>query len=253
MLTPSDQHKLQKLLNDLPLKEEAFNIQALQGYLHAIAITPDVIVPSEWLPVIFGGEMPEYDTMQQAESMINAIMEGYNNYNALRMENRLHFPFEMDQLTPNMFDEIIDWAYGFHKGLRLRMDIWLSRIIARDLGEEEDPVANSVGVISALVHDDDENNDLIFDKIKNNIEDDIDEEEIKVRIVATLIRILPESINIIQEFGRVLDDKRQNKMQTERSMPVHSEKVGRNAPCPCGSGKKYKKCCGVTGNIVTLH
>jgi SWIM/SEC-C metal-binding protein len=25
---------------------------------------------------------------------------------------------------------------------------------------------------------------------------------------------------------------------------VQSEKIGRNAPCPCGSGKKYKKCCG---------
>jgi uncharacterized protein YecA (UPF0149 family) len=24
-----------------------------------------------------------------------------------------------------------------------------------------------------------------------------------------------------------------------------SAKVGRNDPCPCGSGKKYKKCCGV--------
>ena len=24
-----------------------------------------------------------------------------------------------------------------------------------------------------------------------------------------------------------------------------SDKPGRNAPCPCGSGKKYKKCCGV--------
>ncbi|MCX5873963.1 MAG: SEC-C metal-binding domain-containing protein [Deltaproteobacteria bacterium] len=23
-----------------------------------------------------------------------------------------------------------------------------------------------------------------------------------------------------------------------------TEKIGRNAPCPCGSGKKYKKCCG---------
>ena len=23
-----------------------------------------------------------------------------------------------------------------------------------------------------------------------------------------------------------------------------ADKVGRNAPCPCGSGKKYKKCCG---------
>ena len=26
--------------------------------------------------------------------------------------------------------------------------------------------------------------------------------------------------------------------------PVKSNKIGRNDPCPCGSGKKYKKCCG---------
>ena len=26
--------------------------------------------------------------------------------------------------------------------------------------------------------------------------------------------------------------------------PVRSVKVGRNDPCPCGSGKKYKRCCG---------
>jgi uncharacterized protein YecA (UPF0149 family) len=25
---------------------------------------------------------------------------------------------------------------------------------------------------------------------------------------------------------------------------VKGAKVGRNEPCPCGSGKKYKKCCG---------
>lgn len=25
---------------------------------------------------------------------------------------------------------------------------------------------------------------------------------------------------------------------------VAADKIGRNAPCPCGSGKKYKKCCG---------
>ncbi|MEG1887057.1 MAG: SEC-C metal-binding domain-containing protein [Oscillospiraceae bacterium] len=26
--------------------------------------------------------------------------------------------------------------------------------------------------------------------------------------------------------------------------PVDTEKIGRNSPCPCGSGKKYKRCCG---------
>jgi SEC-C motif-containing protein len=30
----------------------------------------------------------------------------------------------------------------------------------------------------------------------------------------------------------------------EKPQPATSSKVGRNDPCPCGSGKKYKKCCG---------
>ena len=41
------------------------------------------------------------------------------------------------------------------------------------------------------------------------------------------------------------------KPDTETKKPVvlkASEKVGRNDPCPCGSGKKYKKCCGASGN-----
>ena len=29
-------------------------------------------------------------------------------------------------------------------------------------------------------------------------------------------------------------------------IPMQSEKVGRNDACPCGSGKKYKKCCGAS-------
>lgn len=29
-------------------------------------------------------------------------------------------------------------------------------------------------------------------------------------------------------------------------------KIGRNAPCPCGSGKKYKRCCGVIGSATLL-
>lgn len=30
-----------------------------------------------------------------------------------------------------------------------------------------------------------------------------------------------------------------------KKQPIRKEKIGRNDPCPCGSGKKYKKCCGV--------
>jgi SEC-C motif len=33
----------------------------------------------------------------------------------------------------------------------------------------------------------------------------------------------------------------------ESGAVIRTEKVGRNDPCPCGSGKKYKKCCGANG------
>lgn len=32
--------------------------------------------------------------------------------------------------------------------------------------------------------------------------------------------------------------------QSKKNETIRSDKIGRNEPCPCGSGKKYKKCCG---------
>ena len=34
---------------------------------------------------------------------------------------------------------------------------------------------------------------------------------------------------------------------------MSNEKIGRNDPCPCGSGKKYKKCCGPNAVPLTSH
>ncbi|MGE5554089.1 MAG: preprotein translocase subunit SecA [Betaproteobacteria bacterium] len=46
---------------------------------------------------------------------------------------------------------------------------------------------------------------------------------------------------------RNIQTNRQNDGTVDGTRPVHREKVGRNDPCPCGSGKKYKKCCLGTG------
>jgi SWIM/SEC-C metal-binding protein len=46
-------------------------------------------------------------------------------------------------------------------------------------------------------------------------------------------------------------DKPEDISDLERALnppqAVRSEKIGRNSPCPCGSSKKYKKCCGAPG------
>ncbi|MFZ5927369.1 MAG: HEAT repeat domain-containing protein [Acidobacteriota bacterium] len=42
------------------------------------------------------------------------------------------------------------------------------------------------------------------------------------------------------------DESGEEDLEALAAGPARSEKVGRNDPCPCGSGKKYKKCCGKT-------
>jgi hypothetical protein len=41
------------------------------------------------------------------------------------------------------------------------------------------------------------------------------------------------------------EERREITREFRYSQQAHSVKVGRNDPCPCGSGKKYKNCCGL--------
>ena len=51
---------------------------------------------------------------------------------------------------------------------------------------------------------------------------------------------LPEWDNLLSEEKRAEITKEQKKSKTI----VKPKKIGRNDPCPCGSGRKYKQCCG---------
>ena len=50
----------------------------------------------------------------------------------------------------------------------------------------------------------------------------------------------------LSEWEDILSDEKRKEIAKEyrKSKTVTVEKIGRNEPCTCGSGKKYKKCCG---------
>ena len=51
----------------------------------------------------------------------------------------------------------------------------------------------------------------------------------------------------MEEWSNIFDDEKRKQIKKDfnKSKQVTvGEKIGRNDPCPCGSGKKYKKCCG---------
>jgi len=82
-----------------------------------------------------------------------------------------------------------------------------------------------------------------------------DYEEVEDQDAAPVAAPLPAvAQSSIQDFTRNIQRKKEKEMaelqfvggeaSTPKGPVVKGKKVGRNEPCPCGSGKKYKKCCG---------
>jgi hypothetical protein len=72
---------------------------------------------------------------------------------------------------------------------------------------------------------------------------DFDKEKLYYNMVgckADWLYGLPQWDNLLSEERR----KELYKEQKQSGTIVKGKKIGRNDPCPCGSGKKYKKCCG---------
>ena len=78
----------------------------------------------------------------------------------------------------------------------------------------------------------------MFGDLITEIRDKTAREMLTERIPEVIV-ITPEMIKNMR-MGRSAE---QNKKPSAISMPP-ADKIDRNAPCPCGSGKKYKKCCG---------
>jgi len=56
--------------------------------------------------------------------------------------------------------------------------------------------------------------------------------------------ILETRYRMMKRVGQSLVERHPSKKPHKHTAGVGQKKIGRNDPCSCGSGKKYKKCCG---------
>jgi len=96
----------------------------------------------------------------------------------------------------------------------------------------------------------------LFDEMIQSIRNDVTEYIFKLRVQREEERKLRDTWAIAstehEKAGTFAESRRQTQTALEadqsdqKPKPIHREapKVGRNDPCPCGSGKKFKKCCG---------
>jgi uncharacterized protein len=227
--------ELTKLDSFLKKHKKAMSITEIHGFLCAIMSAPGMIMPSQWQPLLFNEE-PEFSSLEQAQEIIGWIMQ-LNNYssNQLRGNKPLNLLMWQDGnlITYNDCSEelLAQWCRGYLKGVQLD-SVWnADKYAVSNLL----PIAVLANQFDLKGDKDSEGNIIIDDKkykqhYKENLHD-----------------------YIMEYYSYWLDYRRKNLSSKNKPMSSErdAEKVGRNETCPCGSGKKYKKCCARIH--MTLH
>jgi len=137
-LSPVDAAALQKFLSDPNRPEGTLQYNELQGFLFAIASSPETVPTSDWLPLISDDEDIDFKDEKEAQKILNNVMALYNQVNTAVLQRSDELPpgceFKED-LFANFDEEasISQWSRGFTIG-----HDWLSEVWDEYLPEEMD-------------------------------------------------------------------------------------------------------------------
>jgi uncharacterized protein len=212
--------------------KHSMNLEHLDGFLAALICGPDTVLPSEYLPVIWGDRLVLEDTFKAQpllRDFLSLIMRHWNAIADTLHSGDVYLPLLLED--ENGISRANDWANGFLRGIELRKNDWA------DLLNDEQHGGWLVPIF-ALAH---ENN---LDEVMRPYKEPVSTEMREKLIVGAAAGV--KKIYRHFQSQRSLENPSLGNMSTfRRTMP----KIGRNDPCPCGSGKKFKQCCGK----ITLH
>jgi uncharacterized protein len=215
------------------------DLMTLEGFLSAVTMCPRLIMPSEWLVWVWdmeeGHNQPAFESTEEANRVFGLLMRFYNS-----LVRQLMAPERFEPMY--LFDENEDdwsvyaWCDGFILGTLFDEAHWHDAMDAHP--EFFTPLMLLLEFYESETSDD---------------EDPRGQAAAKAELLPSLLKIQaylkthvpPRTPGIRKEDFHFAHGLTQPRSRT-------TPKVGRNDPCPCGSGKKYKKCCGGVDQ-PTLH
>lgn len=203
------------------------SITRVHGFLTSIESGP-MVVPSEWIPVVFGDDEDHpWETMKQAQRAISLLMRFYNEISSDLRPGGRRYSILIDRIGdhPETLDLADDWCTGYTLGFVLREDEWKEAMEAPELQRAFLPILLTAHPKKAPD----------IDPIENP------------ETNAAMVDDLPDCAVEIYEWWRKKfvaslpspSERQAFSGTVRRTVP----KVSPNALCPCGSGKKYKRCC----------
>jgi uncharacterized protein len=186
-------------------------VSELDGFFAALVSGPEMVPPSEWYPAVWGGHTPVYESEAEAQHVFQLLVRHMNDVaSALHMAPDSFEPMFQERIVEGRRYTIVDeWCYGYMRGVDLRRDQW------QQLLNDSPQALDAVELFAAPQGWE------ALEKL-----DDMQIEQLQA--------VIPGVVRDLHAYWL-----------RRRAVPVQrcAQKTGRNEPCPCGSGRKYKQCC----------
>jgi uncharacterized protein len=229
-LTEKEMDELDSFLMSDATTNEVMLLDCLDGFLTALACGPAMPKPAEWMPRVWGptaADAPAFASDAQAARITDLLTRHLNAIVWSLQQDAEHFEPVFDlQVYEGDEREYMDgemWAHGFMTGIDMQRDSWKALFES-----SHGPIALRPIYLLGAPEITEAEEELVTTPAQR--------EELSKQI--------PASVGLIYKFWapqRRAAERASGKI-SEDEMP----KISRNAPCPCGSGRKYKKCCGAT-------
>jgi len=214
---PSRFRRLDGALADLPV-EEPMLLTELDGFLTGLIVCPEPIPIDEWMTVIWGVEVdgvPPFDDPFDVQWFVKAVEARRDEIARDLSRGKLHPILDVNERDGEVLWEY--WIDGFSDAVALRPDAWDAA--AADAGWCN-PWHRLLALI-AIARDESE-----LDSVEVNAFQD----RAVAELTDTVQRLYAARARVGEAKPIAVD-------------AVAATKIGRNDPCPCGSGKKHKHCC----------
>jgi uncharacterized protein len=205
---------------------KAMNLEQLDGFFAALIAGPETVMPREYSPEVFGGEMSdvcEFSSPEEANEIFGLMIRHWNTIAGALFNREVYVPLVLEDETGVSHGN--DWARGFMRGMHMRHDGW-----AQLVNDEEN--GGCLIPMMMLCHEHDKDPEMRPKPIAPEKREDI------------IVHMAAGLVGAYRYFRRHQEAYGVSRFAPETGRTT--SKVGRNDPCLCGSGKKYKKCCGGT-------
>jgi len=208
----------------------------LAGFLFSLANGPELIAPSEWLPMVFDDHDAGYGTQTEAEQVLKAVVGLSNHCVREHAADRALLPpgceIRPEPLANLEADAPLShWSQGFCMGHDYLMNYW-DEYTPEELDEELGAVLMALTFFASPA-------------LAKAYRAEGKSGRSLAQLAETVLEIFPEAMREYAHLARSLYQARYEAGDPNPT-PAAGLKIGRNESCPCGSGSKFKKCCGAT-------